>query len=185
MAQKNNQQQEEKAYSKEDAFRSLEMINMWISNIDTKVSFALALVGVIVGMILGDGLPNSLQRVGEVSRLAELNGGEILAAVLVCLLYTVSFSTVMCFMFSIVPRVKNLNNSSSVFFFGSIGKMSLQNYKDRVRQMTEKQIIDDLKEQIHTNSKICSQKTKWYNIGTKFLFVTIILWFVSMVFRLI
>lgn len=49
MAQNNNQQQQNtsSAFEKEDAYRSLEMVNTWINNLDTKVSFALALVGAL------------------------------------------------------------------------------------------------------------------------------------------
>jgi ABC-type multidrug transport system fused ATPase/permease subunit len=184
MAQNNNQQQKE-SYQKEDAYQSLEMINTWINNIDTKVSFALALVGVLIGMVFGAGTPKALQRISEVSKLAELSGGEILAAILVCLLYIASLLSIVSFMLVIMARVKNLNNAPSMFFFGSIAKMTLQNYKDKVNQLTEKQIVEDLEEQIHTNSKICSQKAKWYNIGIRFLASTIILWFICMVFRLI
>lgn len=50
-----------------------------------------------------------------------------------------------------------------LFFFGSIGNMALENYKSTVKDMDEKEMIDDLEEQIHTNSKICSLKAKWYN----------------------
>lgn len=173
------------AFTKEDAYQSLEMVNTWISNMDTKVSFALAIAGVLIGIIFGSGFPNALQRVCEVSKLAELNGGEIIGAILVCLLYLVSFSSIISFMLSIIARVKNLNNVPSVFFFGTIEKMNLQNYKEKLNQMTEQQIIEDLEEQIHTNSRICSQKAKWYNIGIKCLMATIVLWFICMVFRLI
>ena len=69
--------------------------------------------------------------------------------------------------------------------FGSIGNMTLENYKNAVKDMDEKEIVDDLEEQIHTNSKICSLKAKWYNKGIKFLLVTVILWFVCMIFQLI
>ena len=41
--------------------------------------------------------------------------------------------------------------------------MTLENYKSAVKDMDEKEMIDDLEEQIHTNSKICSLKAKWYN----------------------
>lgn len=61
MVQNNNQQQQNigSAFEKEDAYRSLEMVNTWISNLDTKVSFALALVGVLTGVIFSEGLPNA------------------------------------------------------------------------------------------------------------------------------
>jgi len=172
-------------YERADAYQSLEMINSWISNIDTKVSFALALTGVLIGFIFSTGLPSALKRVSEVTKLAELSGGEIIGAILVCLLYIVSFISILCFMLAIISRVKNMNNALSIFFFGSISGMELQNYKDRANQITEKEIIEDLEEQIHTNSRICSQKAKWYNKGIKFLVVTIALWFVCMTFRLI
>lgn len=181
----NNLQHVNQAFAKEDAYQSLEMINTWISNIDTKVSFALALAGVLIGIIFEKGFPKALQRICEVSKLAELSGGEIIASILVCLLYIVSFLSIVSFMLAIIARVKNLNNAPSIFFFGSVGKMSLQNYMEKVCQMSEEQILLDLEEQIHTNSRICSQKAKWYNIGIKFLVITIVLWFICMVFRLI
>lgn len=81
--------------------------------------------------------------------------------------------------------MNQFNNAPSIFFFGSIGNMTLENYKNAVKDMDEKEMIDDLEEQIHTNSKICSLKAKWYNMGIKFLLLTVILWFVCMIFQLI
>ena len=178
MAQNDNQRQENRAFKKEDAYETLGIINTWIGNMDTKVSFALALAGVLIGVIFEKGMPSAFKRITEVSKLAELFGGEIIAAILVALLYLSSF-------ISIFARVKNLNNAPSIFFFGSIGNMALENYKSTVKDMDEKEMIDDLEEQIHTNSKICSLKAKWYNKGIKFLLATVILWFVCMIFQLI
>ena len=167
MAQNDNQQQENRAFKKEDAYETLGIINTWIGNMDTKVSFALALAGVLIGVIFEKGMPSAFERIIEVSKLAELSGGEIIAAILVALLYLSSFISILCFMLSIIARVKNLNNAPSIFFFGSIGNMTLENYKSAVKDMDEKEMIDDLEEQIHTNSKICSLKAKWYNRGNK------------------
>ena len=176
MENNNNLTQENRAFKKGDAYETLGIINTWIGNMDTKVSFALALAGVLIGVIFEKGMPSAFERITEVSKLAELSGGEIIAAILVALLY---------FMLSIIARVKNLNNAPSIFFFGSIGNMTLENYKSAVKDMDEKEMIDDLEEQIHTNSKICSLKAKWYNKGIKFLLATVILWFVCMIFQLI
>lgn len=172
-------------FKKDDAYQTLSMINTWIGNIDTKISFALALAGVLIGMIFSGGLPNAFQRITQVSKLSELNGGEIFAALLVGLLYCASFLSIVSFMWAIIARVKNLNNASSLFFFGSIGATELQIYKDKANQITEQDLIDDLEEQIYTNSRICNQKAKWYNNGIKFLLITIILWFICMAFRMI
>jgi hypothetical protein len=98
------------AFTKEDAYRTLEMINTWISNIDTKVSFALSIAGVLIGFVFSKGMPSAFKRVGEVSKLAELNGGEIIAAILVCALYIVSFISILYFMLAILARIKNSSN---------------------------------------------------------------------------
>lgn len=185
MEHDNNQMRKNRAFKREDAYETLGIINTWIGNMDTKVSLALALAGVLVGVIFEKGMPNAFERIIEVSKLAELSGGEIIAAILVVLLFLSGFISILCFMLSIITRVKNFNNAPSIFFFGSIGNMTLENYKRELRNMGEEEIIDDLEEQIHTNSRICNLKAKWYNKGTRFLLVTVVLWFVCMIFQLI
>lgn len=181
----NNQNSNGQGFEKEDAFQALSLINAWIGNIDTKISFALALVGVLIGVIFSGGIPNAFQKIMQVSKLSELNGGEIFAVFLVGLLYCASFLSIVSFMWAIIARVKNMNNATSVFFFGSIATMKLQKYREKANHMTEQELIDDLEEQIHTNSRICNQKAKWYNNGIKFLLIAIILWFICMAFRMI
>lgn len=185
MEHNSNHMQENRAFKKEDAYETLGMINTWIGNMDTKVSLALALAGVLIGVIFEKGMPNAFERITEASKLAELSGGEVIAAILVVLLFLSGFISILCFMLSIITRVKNFNNAPSVFFFGSIGNMTLENYKSAVKNMDEKEIIDDLEEQIHTNSRICTLKAKLYNKGMKFLLITVVLWFLCMIFQLI
>ena len=66
MAQNDNQQQENRAFKKEDAYETLGIINTWIGNMDTKVSFALALAGVLIGVIFETGMPSAFERITEV-----------------------------------------------------------------------------------------------------------------------
>ncbi len=185
MGQNDNQNSINQGIRKDDAYQTLSIINAWIGNIDTKISFALALAGVLIGMIFSGGLPNAFQRITEATKLSELNGGEIFSALLVGLLYCASFLSIVCFMLAIIARVKNENNAPSLFFFRSVGTMELQNYRDKANHITEQELIDDLEEQIHTNSQICNKKAKWYNNGIRLLLITIILWFICMAFRLI
>ena len=79
MENDNNQTQENRAFKKEDAYETLGIINTWIGNMDTKVSFALALAGVLIGVIFEKGMPSAFERITEVSKLAELSGGEIIS----------------------------------------------------------------------------------------------------------
>ena len=43
------------------------------------------------------GMPSAFERITEVSKLAELSGGEIIAAILVALLYLSSFISIFVF----------------------------------------------------------------------------------------
>lgn len=185
MGNDNGQMQGNRAFKKEDAYETLGIINAWIGNMDTKVSFALALVGVLIGVIFEKGTPCAFERILEISKLGELSGGDIIAVILVVLLYLSSFISLLCLMLSIIARANNLNNAPSIYFFGSIGNMTLENYKCAVKDMDEKDMMNDLEEQIHTNSKICSLKAKWYNTGVRFLLATVVLWFVCMIFQLL
>lgn len=172
-------------FSKDDAYKILEMTNNWISNIDTKVSFALTLSVALIGFIFSKSLPNVFKVISGVSKLKELTLALIIGAILVSMLYTVSFISIIYFILSIIARIKHPNNIDSVFFFGSIAEMEFLDYKMKVNNMNEKEILEGLKKQIHINSVICNKKVKYYNIGIKLLGTTIILWFVCMLFKLI
>ena len=182
---KQDSPQVEKSFTKDDAYQVLTLINTWIGNIDTKISFALALVCVFIGMNFSYDFPKAFQKILEISKLTELNLKDVFAIILVGLLYLSSLTSTICFVLAIMARIKKNNNVVSLFFFGTISKMGLQNYKNEMNQITENKMIEDLEEQIHINSTICTQKAKLYNKGLYFLLVTIVLWFICSIFKLI
>lgn len=181
----NNQQneQEKKAFKKDDAYQTLEIINSWIGNMDIKVSLALAFVGVLIGSIFKEGQPNAFQKIGCIFNICKTEMTSILAVILVILLYGASLLAIIYFILAITARVQT--QAQSLFFFGSINKMQLNEYRNKVNNLTEQELIEDLEEQIHTNSRICSLKVSNYNKGLKSLIVTIVFWFVCMIFQLI
>ena len=137
-----------------------------------------------MGFIFVQGLPNAFDKVTDI-KVSQINFIQGIGIVLVIGLYFSSFASIICFMRGIKAKVNNDNNSNSFFFFGTIAGMDLEAYRTNSRKLNEDEILKDLCEQIHTNSKICSKKIKSYNTGLKCLFATVILWFVCMVFRLI
>ena len=173
------------SFSKDDAYQLLTIINTWIGNFDSKSSFGLALVGILVGFTFTDSIPSAFIRIAEASKLADLNACEVVGAVMVVLLYLSSLSSLIYLMLVITARTKNPNTSQSKFFFGSISNFDLQEYKEKVSVMTEKDMLSDLEEQIHTNSKICTLKAKYYKKGTQALFATVLLWSACKIFRLL
>lgn len=170
-------------FKKDDAYQTLNIINSWIGNIDTKVSFALAFVGVLIGSIFKEGLPKAFEKIGCVSNVCKAEAIDIFAALLVILLYAVSFLAIIYFILAITARVHT--QFQSIYFFGSISRMQLNEYKNKATNITEQELIEDLEEQIHTNSRICSLKASYYNKGLKGVFIAIGLWFICMIFQLI
>ena len=156
-------------HTKEDVYRTLDMINNWINNIDTKVSFALALAGILMGFIFN-------------MTLSDNEGTMVL--VLTLLLYIANFGALLYFVLAITARVDNPNNAQSIFFFGSISTFKLVDYIEKTNNITEQEILEDLKEQVHTNSLICNKKVKHFIRGIKFLVATIFLLFIFMIFKI-
>ncbi len=180
-----NSQNLYKEFTKDEAFQTLGVINYWIGNIDTKVSFALAFIGILIGTIFSKGSPESIQVVDKAKSLLDLNGEQVFNAALVVFLYITSLTTIIFLILALIARVQNNNNAKSVFFFGTLASMKYTEYKNKVAHITENDIIEELIEQIHTNSIICNKKSKYYNKGIKSLLLTVIIWFICMVFGLI
>lgn len=55
---KDNISKRELHFEKEDAYKSLELVNAWINNLDTKASFLLAYLAVVLGFVVSNGRPN-------------------------------------------------------------------------------------------------------------------------------
>lgn len=173
------------SFSKDDAYQLLTIVNSWISNFDSKSSFGLAFIGVLMGITFTESIPTPFTKIAAVSKLADLNACEVIGALMIILLYLSSLISLINLMLVIFARTKNPNAVQSKFFFGSISNFELQNYKDKVNIMTDEDIISDLEEQIHTNSRICTLKAMYYRKGMQALLATILLWFVCKIFRLL
>lgn len=171
-------------FSKDDAYQTLELINSWINNVDTKVSFALAYVVVLIGFVFYNAgtVPVAIQSFLDANKKYD---DIILGAFLVVSLYGSSLISIIMFFIAMLGRTKNSSDRASVLFFGAIASMKLNDYKSKIMNMNDKDIEKDLLEQIHTNSTICVKKFRFYNLGICFLITATVLCFVCMVFQLI
>ena len=169
-------------FNKEDAYDSLEIINSWIYNIDAKISFALVFIGVLIDCISNANFQRVYISILNNSSVLELSRDEIISIVLVSALYFAEFLTLCCLMIALYARLKNPNGVESVFYFRSIVMMKLKEYMKKTDSISEGEIIKELQEQIHTNSKICTRKAQWFNRGIIHLMLTVVLWFICIVF---
>ena len=80
MSKDKNIEESKKTFTKDDAFQTLNIISSWISNIDTKVSFALALAGILIGSTFGEELPKSFEKILNAAKFSDINSIEIISS---------------------------------------------------------------------------------------------------------
>ena len=163
--------EESKFADKENVFTTLALINSWISNIDSKISFMLAFLGVLSGFIFNNKLPQAYTSIKKLSSISEISGSQIIRAILVTSLYVLLVLSIFKFLNALTAKVDGddlRTNRESIFFFGSIEKKNLGNYTDEYLAITDEEAMKQVLEQVHTNSKICTKKVKNYNDGMRF-----------------
>lgn len=155
-------------YDKEDAYRTLELINSWINNVDTKASFALAFQTFLIGSCINNGLPAGIKTFIDVTPKQRTCVIWInVIAVSIFLIACTSASTYL--LLTLVAKTRNKARKKSVMFFGTIAAYSLNDFKAKTMNMSESELIKDLLEQVHTNSEICMTKFQRYNMGIKIM----------------
>ena len=147
------------SFEKEDAYKTLELVNGWINNLDTKASFLLAYIAVIMGF--ASGCPKIF--FAEVPD--PITTGFVAKMILTIGLFLILVLSVVFLLMTLTARIKNKSGKHSMMFFGEIAKLSLNDYKAKVLNRSEDELIKDVLEQIHTNSIICTKKSGNYNKG--------------------
>lgn len=125
----------------------LERTLHWITTADAKVGVAMALVTAMFG-----GLATAFAASDAVDRtawgyLAALSAGGTMVM------------AVFCAGMAAIPRTRG--PLQSLIFFARIQEHSIDDYVDKVAQLTEKQLLDDLARQIHRNAEIAFDKHSW------------------------
>jgi hypothetical protein len=174
--------------NKEEAVETLDRINFWIGNCDTKVSFSLAFAVILLGgffsssIITGslDLLMSKIMRIDNINHYGEVRLVEITTFVLV--LFLVFMALTITYLFkalkgsidSSVYKQPGLTTDSKIFF-GTIAGQSFDSYKQKVITATMSEKQDDILSQVYINSKICQNKFNLYNKGLRYLVVSTLL----------
>lgn len=166
------------AEKKEESIKTMERINFWISNCDTKISFALAFAGILIGgffsssIITGslEELVNKLKVIKDMKNLGEAL--YIGATTLVLIAFILLIITSVTYLFrgikgSIDPTVYTQDKltTDSYQFFGTIQNKAFTSFKDGFEAQTQNKLQNDYLSQIYVNSKICKRKFDLYNKG--------------------
>lgn len=179
--------------TKENAYKKLEIVNFWIENIDNKISFILAFIGIFIGFIISKGTPNAFKNISNVAikDILTLNFGQIFSVLLVISMYLMAISCLILLLLALKGRIdgkiykEHKLKTVSLLFFGSIANMNYSSYKEKCEKESEKELINDINSQIYINSKICDYKFKLYNLSIKLLISSFIIFCICELFNII
>lgn len=196
MSKRINKRNKNKVYSKDDAYKTLDITNMWIENVDSKISYALAFIGILLGFIItedkpidvGDTVVDIFRRISMffTSPNSIFNitiEKDILALILLTVLTATAIISIMYLLIALKGNIsldeyneEGLNLESNIFW-GSISKKRYNHFKNEVMNINENDLINDITSQIFINSKICNKKFENYNKGIRYIIFTVIIFF--------
>ncbi|MDE1397189.1 Pycsar system effector family protein [Bacillus licheniformis] len=176
---------------KEEAVQTLERINFWISNCDTKISFSLAFAGILLGGFFSSGiitgslnkLMKGLKEIDKDTPYLKIQYLEITTIVLVVFIILMIVSLTYLFRGkkgSIDTGVFNEADLSkdSILFFGTIQNKSFISFKNSVIEIKKDDLVNDYLSQVYINSKICNRKFTLYNKGVNWLIASTIVFII-------
>lgn len=167
-------------YSKDEAFKLLEIVNDSIKHTDNKSAILMGLIALLIGLTT---------KVFEAVRIISDWNNKVLCVFLLLLFILYCGSVFLSIIFSSLVFVsryksekyikhKNLRGNS-LLFFGDIAKMGYKEFKDKSSRVSDEEFINEINEQIIINSTISKKKAFYFNFALLFslilLFLTVAL----------
>lgn len=188
-------------YSKDDAYKTLDMVNMWIGNADSKISYSLTFIGVLLGFFLTTSKPINISEVvnktlikiqeifnqGIQLTLQSIELKDSISVIILVLICVFIFTSVIACIYlykgikgRIDPEIYKQNGlvTKSNIFWNSISNQKYVDFYKNIRDLDESNLMKDISSQIFINSKICTEKFENYNKGVKYIIISVIIFFV-------
>lgn len=152
--------------------KKLELVNQWISNVDTKSSFVLTFYGVIITIIFSSEVGNKMVEVFTYEKATEINCMSIwlFFKMLIVVTFFITASIAFYNLYQtlkgrINPKIyqqQGLNTDSNLFF-GTIASKTYLDFETQTNSENDDTFLQDLNSQIFINSNIADSKFKHYN----------------------
>lgn len=150
-------------FDKDTSFRTLEIINSWITAADNKSSILLAFLGLIIGF--------SASTYVKLANLI-INGSTLQIILIIVFggVYVINLGlTIFHLIFIFIVRTKKVDNfSENLVSFVSIAEMETKYYIDSAKKANEDILSEMILSQININSKIAKAKMTHFNNALKF-----------------
>ncbi len=147
---------------------SFDRIIGFVTNCDIKASIVLGVFGIALSGLLSEVILNTL-----FSNFNLAIGSDGLFASIYLIVFVLSSLSIISGLFLLVSaisaRIKPSGKDSKIYFVDVAKNANEAEYKKKLIQLGESDVVDDLVSQIFINSKICTKKYSRYNWGLKIL----------------
>lgn len=162
-----------------DKITTLNNINEWIRNCDTKVSIVLGIYGVVLSLLFTSDFKNYVYKIvySSLSVITIFNITFFIVFVLLCSVFICGLYRLISVL---IPKI-DLTYSSTMFFAGVSTYDSCEDYKNAVNQLLDEDIENDYLQQIYAAARICSTKFRNQKKGLEFTLLSIlvfIIWYI-------
>lgn len=173
MSENNNLNNSKMGFTKDDAYKNLERVNFWIGNADSKISFVLAFIIALLGLLFTsskttDYIQKCVETVSTISIKMILPIASLL--VLFFMLFYI-FSGIKYLLKGLTAsiNIEEYKESGIIFksniFWGAILTKKFNEFNKELENQTEDMLLKDINSQTYINSIICNDKFKNYNKG--------------------
>ncbi len=132
---------------------NLDRIHEWVKAADQKASIWLAFQGVCLTLIAAE--------IGKLRGLLSSSPNDLLLILLIASFVGVCLGIYKS-VTAIIPRLNSKNKEKSLLFFGDIASLSLENFRERLKNYGDGDFRNDLIKQIHVSSLIATKKHRLF-----------------------
>lgn len=146
---------------------TLELVNGWINNADTKISIACGISSVVLAVI-AFGAENIL---GDLAKNNGLNGYVMPLFVLAFAVACITFLVSLWYYFlalnpSLISSKSEIEKPKYSIFYKDISKFAnVDAYMECMKDVTEEEFNQELMREIYINSDICTKKMQRFKTG--------------------
>lgn len=159
---------DEKVKKKEDLLDRLDRILEWIRACDTKASILLAIIGLIMTIFSSEFFFTKYKLIIK-SNLEFFDFSKFSFLFVLGIFSILFLFGIICLVLELNPSMMSKKNANkdinSLYFFASIEKKELAQFKQEILDVSIDSDIEDISTQIFINAKICTTKYKFTKVG--------------------
>ncbi len=168
-------------YKIEANYKNLERVIGFVSVADNKAKFILSIELVILGFLMTQAkiVFRIIALCWKWNGFLKVCGGGVLIVFALYIFFAII--SIVNLIKVIIPKRKVETGKKSLFYFQTITKMNPNEFKNKVKNISEEEIIEELSDQTYNNAVIVGKKFDEIQTSIKWLFCSLVLWLLLLI----